>query len=107
MRNNLSQSLAFSLSASELREREDLDFAAAAGPPENRGWMNYYGRFYRSQLYPLLQRINTDLMRWAGKKYRRLRPYKRFKAWWSGLLDREPRLFAHWAWGVNSLAGMR
>ena len=56
------------------------------------------GRFYRSQLYPILQRISTYLMRWAGKKYRRLRPYKRFKAWWSGLLDREPRLFAHWAW---------
>ena len=28
----------------------------------------YYGRFYRSRLYPLLQRINTYLMRWAGKK---------------------------------------
>jgi hypothetical protein len=64
------------------------------------------GRFYRSQLYPLLKRINTYLMRWAGKKYRRLRPYKRFKAWWSGLLDREPRLFAHWAW-VDTFAGMR
>ena len=56
---------------------------------------------------PILQRIDTYLMRWAGKKYRRLRPYKRFKAWWSGLLDREPRLFGHWAWGVDSLAGMR
>ncbi|WP_207946719.1 group II intron maturase-specific domain-containing protein [Actinomadura sp. 7K507] len=22
------------------------------------GWMNYYGRFYRSELYPLLRRIN-------------------------------------------------
>jgi len=25
--------------------------------------MNYYGRFYRSQMYPLLRRINTYLMR--------------------------------------------
>ncbi|MGW2769570.1 group II intron maturase-specific domain-containing protein [Streptomyces sp. NPDC001275] len=24
------------------------------------GWMNYYGRFYRSELYPLLRRINVD-----------------------------------------------
>ena len=31
----------------------------------------YYGRFYRSRLYPLLQRINTYLMRWAGKWSRR------------------------------------
>ena len=37
--------------------------------------MNYYGRFYRSRLYPLFQRINTYLMRWAGKKYKRLRGY--------------------------------
>ncbi|WP_431948050.1 group II intron maturase-specific domain-containing protein [Micromonospora marina] len=25
------------------------------------GWMNYYGRFYPSQLYPFLKRINTYL----------------------------------------------
>ena len=29
-------------------------------------------------------------MRWAGKKYKRLRTYKRFKRWWSGVIDREP-----------------
>jgi hypothetical protein len=45
---------------------------------------------YRSKLIPLLQRINTYLMRWAGKKYKRLRSYKRFKAWWFGIIDREP-----------------
>ncbi len=59
--------------------------------------MTYYGRFYRSALYPLLQRINTYLLRWAGCKYRRLRSYKRFTAWWSGILAREPALFTHGA----------
>jgi RNA-directed DNA polymerase len=88
------------------RTRHGLGELAALINPVVAGWMNYYGRFYRSKLYPLLQRINTYLMRWAGKKYRRLRRYKRFKAWWSGLLDREPRLFAHWTW-VDSPAGMR
>jgi len=62
------------------------------------GWMNYYGRFYRSRMYPLLLRINTYLMRWARRKYRRLRGFKSFKKWWTGLLDREPGLFTHWAW---------
>jgi RNA-directed DNA polymerase len=62
------------------------------------GWMNYYGRFYRSQMYPLLQRVNAYLRRWAGMKYRRLRAYNRFKAWWAGLVDRQPGLFAHWKW---------
>jgi RNA-directed DNA polymerase len=62
------------------------------------GWMNYYGRFYRSEMYPLLQRVNAYVRRWAGKKYRRLRAYKRFKRWWVGLVERQPRLFAQWRW---------
>jgi group II intron reverse transcriptase/maturase len=70
------------------------------------GWMNYYGRFHRSQLHPLLQRINTYLMRWAGQKYKRLRSYRRFTRWWSGILDRDPGLFTHWRW-VRAFAGLR
>jgi Group II intron, maturase-specific domain len=38
--------------------------------PVLRGWMAYYGRFYRSALYPLFDRINYRLMRWIRKKYR-------------------------------------
>jgi hypothetical protein len=41
--------------------------------PIVRGWMNYYGVFNRSEMYSLLERINTYLMRWARKKYKRLR----------------------------------
>jgi RNA-directed DNA polymerase len=62
------------------------------------GWMRYYGRYYRSALYPLLRRVNVYVRRWAGKKYKRLRTYKRFKQWWVRLLKREPSLFAHWQW---------
>jgi len=35
------------------------------------GWMQYYGRFYPSLLYPLLARINAYLVRWIRNKYRR------------------------------------
>jgi group II intron reverse transcriptase/maturase len=66
--------------------------------PIVRGWMNYYGRFNRAEMYSLLQRVNTYVMRWARKKYVRLRTWKRFKAWWHGVTEREPELFAHWAW---------
>jgi RNA-directed DNA polymerase len=78
--------------------RDDLGELATWVNPIVVGWMNYYGRFYRSQLYPLLRRINTYLVRWARKKYKRLRSFKRRKAWWTGLFDREPGLFKHWAW---------
>jgi RNA-directed DNA polymerase len=62
------------------------------------GWMNYYGRFYWSQMAPFLQRINSYLRRWARNKYRRLRTHKSFRRWWAGLLDRQPSLFRHWKW---------
>ena len=75
-----------------------LDDLAEWLNPILAGWMNYYGRYYRSALYPLLRRVSTYLRRWAGKKYRRLRTHKRFIRWWTGLLEREPRLFAHWRW---------
>jgi RNA-directed DNA polymerase len=60
------------------------------------GWMNYYGRYYRTVMNPLLRRVNTYLRRWAGRKYKRLRTIKQFKRWWAGLLQRAPGLFAHW-----------
>jgi RNA-directed DNA polymerase len=60
--------------------------------------MHYYGRFYRTAMHPLLRRVNTYLRRWAGKKYRRLRTHKRFTRWWTGLLQREPGLFAQGQW---------
>jgi group II intron reverse transcriptase/maturase len=62
------------------------------------GWMSYYGRFYRSELLPLLRRVSYYLRRWAGKKYRRLRSENRLIAWWTRLTERQPALFAHWRW---------
>ena len=60
--------------------------------------MAYWGRFYRTEMDSLLTRINTYLMRWARQKYRRLRGFKRLKAWWQGVVHRDPTLFAHWTW---------
>ncbi len=46
----------------------------------------------------LLRRINTYLVRWARRKFRRLRSFKRARRWWHGLLRRQPAMFARWAW---------
>ena len=78
-----------------------LDDLARWLNPIVAGWMNYYGRFYRSEMIPLLQRVSSYLRRWAGKKYRRLRPYRNFLRWWTGLIDRQPGLFAQWKWVRN------
>jgi hypothetical protein len=73
-----------------------FDVRHLLSPGASRRTINYYGRFYRSVMVPLLRRVSTYLRRWAQRKYKRLRTYKRFKAWWTGLLGRAPRLFAHW-----------
>jgi group II intron reverse transcriptase/maturase len=64
------------------RTRHELSDLADRINPIVGGWMNYYGRFYRSELYPLLKRINAYLVRWAGNKYRRLGSFKRVYRWW-------------------------
>ncbi|GAA1995568.1 hypothetical protein GCM10009754_88290 [Amycolatopsis minnesotensis] len=76
----------------------DLAELAAWMNPVIRGWMQYYGKFYRSEMNGLLRRINTYLMRWGRRKFARLKTFKRFKAWWHGLLHRMPALFDHWEW---------
>jgi RNA-directed DNA polymerase len=66
--------------------------------PIVRGWMNYYGAFYRSALYPLLTRINAYLLRWLRKKHPRLRSRKKAQDAWARACQQRPRYFAHWAW---------
>ena len=65
--------------------------------PIVRGWINYYGRFYGSRLLRSLDRINEYLMRWAMRKYKRLRRRPRW-AWElvAAAHKRQPELFAHW-----------
>lgn len=66
--------------------------------PIVRGWMQYYGRFNRSVLYPLLHRINAYLVRFLRNKFKRVRSFKKAKAGWQRIISQYPRAFAHWAW---------
>ena len=67
-----------------------------------QGWINYYGRFYRSELLNFLRRLNMHLVRWATRKYKRLkRRERRAMAWLAQIAHRSPRLFAHWRLGAR------
>jgi group II intron reverse transcriptase/maturase len=71
-----------------------------------RGWIDYYGRYYRTELIQTLKLINDYLVRWAMRKYKRLRRHPtRATRFLAAVAKREPRLFAHWAWGVQPRAG--
>jgi hypothetical protein len=70
--------------------------------PIIRGWMAYYGTFYQSALYPLLERVNAYVMRWMRKKFKRLRGRKRAQTAWNQAVTRRPRFFAHRAWTTHA-----
>jgi hypothetical protein len=80
-----------------LRSGLSLQDLAARINPIVRGWINYYGRFYRTALYPTLKRINRYLLRWARRKFKRLRTSKhRAWAWLVRVSRRDQTMFAHW-----------
>jgi RNA-directed DNA polymerase len=79
------------------RTRHTLEDLARLVNPAVRGWMQYYGRYYRSALHHLLGRINAYLVRWLRRKYKRLRARKKAQRAFTGITQRCPRLFAHWA----------
>lgn len=61
--------------------------------------LNYYGRFYRSELYPLLRRVNVYLVRRMRKKYRRLRTLTEGAHGLEAHDPPVPALLRDWPWG--------
>jgi RNA-directed DNA polymerase len=90
-----------------LRSDKSLDDLAHMFDSVLRGWVNYYGRYYKSQLYPTFRHLNGTLVRWAMGKYKRLKGHRgRARHWLGRIADREPNLFAHWRLlGLKPAAG--
>lgn len=83
-----------------LARRTDLSFADLAERvnPVVAGWMNYYGAFRRTELYPLLLGLNAMLGKWVRRKYRRYRRWDRLKRRWYQVVEQHPDYFVHWRW---------
>jgi RNA-directed DNA polymerase len=70
--------------------------------PKIRGWLQYYGRFYRSALYPPMRHKDRSPARWAERKYKKLRGHLRSATHWVARFSRrDPKLWAHWQMGVR------
>ena len=79
------------------RSGTDLAHLAEQINPQVRGWVNYYGAFYRSELSFLASRINAHLTRWAMQKFKRFRgKYRRANEWLRKVYLHQRDLFAHW-----------
>jgi RNA-directed DNA polymerase len=90
----------------QLKSDVGIDDLSRMFNPVVRGWINYYGCFYKSQLYPVLRHMNRALMYWARRKYKKLARHKRRASSWLGrLAENRPELFAHWQMGILPTVG--
>jgi len=83
----------------KLRMRSDksLQDLARMYNPVVRGWINYYGKYYKSALYPVLRHLNRTLEKWACRKMKRFKRHRRRAKHWLGrIAQNNPELFAHW-----------
>ena len=79
------------------RSDKSLEELAAIYNPIIRGWIGYYGNFYRTQLRPTLKRIDLYVIRWARRKFKRMvHQTKGGRDWFDRLRRANPALFAHW-----------
>lgn len=70
--------------------------------PYVQGWINYYGKFYKTGIHPLLERLNMRLAIWITKKYKQFRGHRRRAKRMLGKICKEqPTLFAHWKFGIK------
>jgi RNA-directed DNA polymerase len=91
-----------------MRSDKSLEDLSRMFNPILRGWIQYYGRFYRSGLYPLRRYLNCVLARWATRKYKKLRHrFRRAAQWLLRISRRAPRLFAHWQLGAPCGSAVR
>ena len=62
------------------------------------GWINYYGRFYKSMLISFLaNRLNRHLVSWACRKYKHLHRYKaKARRRLAEIATDYPGMFVHW-----------
>lgn len=91
-----------------LRSELSLGNLARITAPCIRGWIRYYCRFRGSEFQPVAEYIDRIIVRWAMRKFKRLRGHKtRAFAWLDRVRRRCPGLFVHWcARGAFSVEAM-
>lgn len=86
------------------RNRTDLSLQEIAEEynPVIQGWINYYGKYTRSALYPMIRHMNMTLVGWAKKKYRQLKNGQRKAGKFLEKIATESKgLFVHWRIGMK------
>lgn len=89
----------------QLKSDKSLEDLSHMFSPVIAGWVNYYARFYASAFKAVARHINRALVRWAMRKFKKLRGHKtRAAKWIERVAQQRPHLFAHWRAGYQFAA---
>lgn len=89
----------------QLKAEKDLEDLSKMFNSKIIGWINFYGKFYKSEMYSTLRHINKALIMWARKKYKRLARHKKRAEYFLGrIANQNPKFFKHWELGIKPTA---
>ena len=83
-----------------LHKRSDLSLKALANilNPVVRGWIEYYGAFFQSELLFLVQHLDKLIYRWVIRKYKKQGSnFKKADNWVKRIKSANPNYFVHWS----------
>ena len=87
-----------------LRSDKSLADLALMFRAQIQGWINYYGCFYKSAMYPTFKHLNRKLCLWATRKFKKLKRHRRRAEHRLGAIAKMyPTLFPHWKLGVRPM----
>jgi hypothetical protein len=70
--------------------------------PLLRGWIEYYGWYAPSALYPLFRYVNQTLLAWVLRKFKRFKGHKiQASQFLQQLAAERAALFVHWHLGMT------
>ena len=82
-----------------LHRRSDLSVKELADKlnPVVRGWIEYYGAFFPSELIFLMYHLDKLIYRWVIRKYKKHGSnFKRAENWLKRIKRHSPNYFVHW-----------
>lgn len=70
--------------------------------PKIRGWINYYGKFFKLRMIGVFNYLDGLIRSWIANKYKftsKAKALKRFKS----IREETPVMFYHWQFGMNKV----
>ena len=68
--------------------------------PKIRGWINYYGKFFKWRMIKVFHYLDGLIQRWLANKYRFTSKAKTIETF-QGIKEEFPVMFYHWKFGIK------